>query len=113
MRIEVELGGGLELIATEKKKVHTCDVNIGGGGGGGDNDDDDDKKRTKTTTIRDFLPWVRDNVIVERHELFMKDDSVYVILIIIIVCLTHTRARTDTRITKDIMYLFVIAIVCV
>ena len=29
-------------------------------------------------TIRDVLPWVRDNVIQERHELFMKDGTVYV-----------------------------------
>ena len=27
-------------------------------------------------TIRDLLPWMRDNLLTERPELFMKDDSV-------------------------------------
>jgi Urm1 (Ubiquitin related modifier) len=27
-------------------------------------------------TIRDLLPWLRDNLLTERPELFMKDDSV-------------------------------------
>lgn len=73
MHIEVELGGGLELIATEKKKMHTCEVKRGGGGCSTHEED-----KTQTITIREFLPWVRDNIIVERHELFMKDDTVYV-----------------------------------
>ena len=60
MRIEIELGGGLELIA-KGKKMHSCEIQENADGG---------------LTIRDVLPWVRDNVIVERHELFMRDDTV-------------------------------------
>ena len=86
MKIEVELGGGLELIATEKKKMHSCEVN---GESGECGTHDEEKKKTQTMTIREFLPWVRDNIIVERHELFMKDDSVYVIMMCVCVCITH------------------------
>lgn len=60
MRLEIELGGGLELIA-KGKKMHPCEIQ--------ENDDGGLK-------IRDLLPWVRDNIIVERHELFMRDDTV-------------------------------------
>ena len=42
-------------------------------------------------TIRELLPWMRDHLLAERPELFMKDDSVCVGLQSSLACLIHSR----------------------
>ncbi|GFH08867.1 ubiquitin-related modifier 1 homolog, partial [Haematococcus lacustris] len=67
MRLNLELSGGLELLFGNKK-VHelelgqrTSDAASGSGG---------------EWTLGDLIPWVRDNLLTERPELFTKGNTV-------------------------------------
>ncbi|EZA46478.1 Ubiquitin-related modifier 1-like protein, partial [Ooceraea biroi] len=55
--LTIEFGGGAELLF-DKKKRH--DVNLPG----------------EDWTLRRLLLWIRDNLLMERPELFMQDDTV-------------------------------------
>ncbi|KAH0947246.1 hypothetical protein HN011_007069 [Eciton burchellii] len=55
--VTIEFGGGAELLF-DKKKRH--DVNLPG----------------EDWTVKQLLFWLRDNLLTERPELFMQDDTV-------------------------------------
>ncbi|KAL7203565.1 hypothetical protein ACSBR2_016776 [Camellia fascicularis] len=61
MQLTLEFGGGLELLC-DSVKIHNVNV---------DAQDGEDQ-----LTMKDLLAWVRTNLIKERPEMFMKEDSV-------------------------------------
>ncbi|KAF7063895.1 hypothetical protein CFC21_070360 [Triticum aestivum] len=63
MHLTLEFGGGLELLLEKSTKVHKVDVQPRDG---------EDK-----ATMKGLLSWVKSNLIKERPEMFMKDNSVY------------------------------------
>ncbi|EMS65686.1 Ubiquitin-related modifier 1-like protein [Triticum urartu] len=62
MHLTLEFGGGLELLLEKSTKVHKVDVQPRDG---------EDK-----ATMKGLLSWVKSNLIKERPEMFIKDDSV-------------------------------------
>ncbi|KAI8866668.1 ubiquitin related modifier 1 [Ramicandelaber brevisporus] len=61
MRLTLEFKGGMELLfGNQHKKEVTFS--------------DDDPKRPKT--IGDLLPWIKDNLLVEKPELFMSGATI-------------------------------------
>lgn len=58
MRLSIELSGGAELLFGNVKS-HQVDLS-----------------GTNVTTIRHLLVWIKNNLLKERPELFLKDDSV-------------------------------------
>ncbi|KAF7050503.1 hypothetical protein CFC21_058864 [Triticum aestivum] len=62
MHLTLEFGGGLELLLEKSTKVHKVDVQ---------HRDGEDK-----ATMKGLLSWVKSNLIKERPEMFIKDDSV-------------------------------------
>ncbi|GBG00417.1 hypothetical protein Rsub_13179 [Raphidocelis subcapitata] len=58
MKLCIEFGGGLELLFGNQKNY---DVEVPADG---------------SLTVRQLLPWARDNLLQDRPELFMKGDSV-------------------------------------
>lgn len=62
MHLTLEFGGGLELLLERSTKVHKVDVQPR---------DSEDK-----ATMKGLLSWVKSNLIKERPEMFIKDDSV-------------------------------------
>eukprot|EP01132_Coremiostelium_polycephalum_P002609 gene2609-3234_t len=58
MKIKVELGGGLELLFN-KQKNHEIELS--------------DKS---TISLRDLIFWMKDNLLTERSELFIMDNTV-------------------------------------
>ncbi|XP_071096699.1 ubiquitin-related modifier 1-like [Haliotis cracherodii] len=59
LNVTLELSGGAELLFNKIKKH---DVNL--------------PDRNKKWNMRSFLPWIRDNLLQERPELFMQGDTV-------------------------------------
>ncbi|KAF7070876.1 hypothetical protein CFC21_076316 [Triticum aestivum] len=62
MHLTLEFGGGLELLLEKSTKVHKVDVQPRDG---------EDK-----ATMKGLLSWVKSNLVKERPEMFIKDDSV-------------------------------------
>jgi len=60
MSIKLEFSGGAELLVNNQKKH---DINL-------------PNTTDKPLTLQDLLYWIRDNLIQERADLFMKDNSV-------------------------------------
>jgi ubiquitin related modifier 1 len=56
MRLQIELSGGAELLFGNQKS-HVVDV-------------------VDVTNLKQLLVWIKDNLLQERPELFLKDDSV-------------------------------------
>ncbi|KAK1274579.1 hypothetical protein QJS04_geneDACA010891 [Acorus gramineus] len=61
MKLTLEFGGGLELLC-QSIKIHEVDVGL--------------KDGEVKLMMRDLLTWIRTNLIKERPEMFMKEDSV-------------------------------------
>ncbi|KAL9995056.1 putative Beta-grasp domain superfamily protein [Helianthus debilis subsp. tardiflorus] len=61
MQLTLEFGGGLELLC-DSVKVHNVDVDL--------------PAEEKKLTMKHLLAWVRNNLIKERPEMFMKGDTV-------------------------------------
>jgi ubiquitin related modifier 1 len=59
VHITVEFGGGAELLF-DNKKTHSVTL----------------PEKDKEWLIKDLLTWIRDNLLKERPELFLQDDSV-------------------------------------
>nr|VZI22124.1 unnamed protein product [Spirometra erinaceieuropaei] len=57
MKVAVEFGGGAELLFGNKKK-HEVEI------------------PTSVRSMGQFLPWIRDNMLLERPELFMQGNSI-------------------------------------
>lgn len=62
MKICIEFGGGLELLFGNKKS-YEVDVPT-------------ENNTAEALTVRQLLPWARDNLLKDRPELFMKGDGV-------------------------------------
>lgn len=60
VHLSLHFSGGLELLFDKHKELE-ADVPVPSSG---------------KLTIRQLLPWMRDHLLTERPELFMKDDSV-------------------------------------
>ncbi|KAJ3172972.1 Ubiquitin- modifier 1 [Geranomyces variabilis] len=61
LSITLEFSGGMELLFNnEKRKQVTLPDSFAPG----------------TATLKELLPWVRDNLLTERAELFMQEDTV-------------------------------------
>ncbi|XP_037437741.1 ubiquitin-related modifier 1 homolog [Triticum dicoccoides] len=73
MHLTLEFGGGLELLLEKSTKVHKVDVQPRDG---------EDK-----ATMKGLLSWVKSNLIKERPEMFMKDNSVYGFSFSFFICL--------------------------
>ncbi|XP_066399943.1 ubiquitin-related modifier 1 homolog isoform X2 [Miscanthus floridulus] len=63
MHLTLEFGGGLELLLENSTKVHKVEVTTPKDGQG-------------KVTMKLLLSWVKDNLIKERPEMFVKGDSV-------------------------------------
>ncbi|WVZ65853.1 hypothetical protein U9M48_015152 [Paspalum notatum var. saurae] len=63
MHLTLEFGGGLELLLENSTKVHKVEVPPKEDG-------------QATVTMRGLLTWVKDSLIKERPEMFVKGDSV-------------------------------------
>lgn len=59
MHLTLEFTGGAELLVG-KQKIHSIDL----------------PDQNSSWTIRTLLPWIRDNLLRERPELFLQGDSV-------------------------------------
>ncbi|VAI09420.1 unnamed protein product [Triticum turgidum subsp. durum] len=72
MHLTLEFGGGLELLLEKSTKVHKVDVQH--------RDGEDkvllDQMPQERATMKGLLSWVKSNLIKERPEMFIKDDSV-------------------------------------
>ncbi|XP_008651184.1 ubiquitin-related modifier 1 homolog isoform X1 [Zea mays] len=63
MHLTLEFGGGLELLLENSTKVHKVEVTTPKDGQG-------------KVTMKFLLSWVKENLIKERPEMFLKADSV-------------------------------------
>ncbi|KAL7233409.1 hypothetical protein ACSBR1_017103 [Camellia fascicularis] len=90
MQLTLEFGGGLELLC-DSVKIHNVNV---------DAQDGEDQ-----LTMKDLLAWVRTNLIKERPEMFMKEDSVRPgVLVLVNDCDWELSGQLDTTLEdKDVV----------
>ncbi|CAN6481133.1 unnamed protein product [Victoria cruziana] len=85
--------GGLELLCASVKR-HDVDVNL--------------KTGEDQLTMRDLLPWVRSNVIKERPEMFMKEETVRPgILVLINDCDWELSGQLDASLSEKDEIVFI------
>ncbi|KAL6871531.1 hypothetical protein ACP4OV_014360 [Aristida adscensionis] len=95
MRLTLEFGGGLELLLENSTKVHKVDV--------GPMD-----AETKVMTMRGLLSWVKSNLIKERPEMFVKDDSVRPgVLVLVNDCDWELSGGLDTELEEKDVVVFI------
>ena len=62
--MKIKISGGAELLVGMKKK-HEIEL-----------DNSSDQNKSNTWTIKDLLAWIRTNLLKQRPELFMQDDTI-------------------------------------
>ncbi|GMP43172.1 hypothetical protein CsSME_00012638 [Camellia sinensis var. sinensis] len=93
MQLTLEFGGGLELLC-DSVKIHNVNV---------DAQDGEDQ-----LTMKDLLAWVRTNLIKERPEMFMKEDSVRPgVLVLVNDCDWELSGQLDTTLEDEDMVVFI------
>ncbi|KAJ6400480.1 RURM1 PROTEIN [Salix viminalis] len=93
MQLTLEFGGGLELLC-DSVKIH--DVNV------------IPNLEADKLTMKDLLVWVRTNVIKERPEMFMKDDSVRPgVLVLVNDCDWELSGQLDTPLEEKDVVVFI------
>ncbi|EER97191.1 hypothetical protein BDA96_02G314000 [Sorghum bicolor] len=73
MHLTLEFGGGLELLLENSTKVHKVEITTSKDGQGKVTTP---KEGQDKVTMKSLLSWVKDNLIKERPEMFVKGDSV-------------------------------------
>ncbi|XP_066399941.1 ubiquitin-related modifier 1 homolog isoform X1 [Miscanthus floridulus] len=76
MHLTLEFGGGLELLLENSTKVHKVEVTTPKDGQGKVAEVTTPKDGQGKVTMKLLLSWVKDNLIKERPEMFVKGDSV-------------------------------------
>ncbi|KAF9668890.1 hypothetical protein SADUNF_Sadunf14G0050500 [Salix dunnii] len=93
MQLTLEFGGGLELLC-DSVKIH--DVNV------------IPNNEVDKLTMKDLLVWVRTNLIKERPEMFMKDDSVRPgVLVLVNDCDWELSGQLDTPLEEKDVVVFI------
>ncbi|XP_028071160.1 ubiquitin-related modifier 1 homolog 2-like isoform X2 [Camellia sinensis] len=93
MQLTLEFGGGLELLC-DSVKIHNVNV---------DAQDGEDQ-----LTMKDLLAWLRTNLIKERPEMFMKEDSVRPgVLVLVNDCDWELSGQLDTTLEDEDMVVFI------
>ncbi|KAL3571953.1 hypothetical protein D5086_025857 [Populus alba] len=93
MQLTLEFGGGLELLC-DSVKIHNVDVSP--------------NNEVDKLTMKDLLVWVRANLIKERPEMFMKDDSVRPgVLVLVNDCDWELSGQLDTPLEEKDVVVFI------
>ncbi|XP_062156766.1 ubiquitin-related modifier 1 homolog 2-like [Alnus glutinosa] len=93
MQLTLEFGGGLELLC-DSVKVHNVDVDVQNG--------------AEKLTMKELLCWVRNNLIKERPEMFMKGDSVRPgVLVLVNDCDWELSGQLDTTLEEKDVVVFI------
>ncbi|EEF50446.1 ubiquitin-related modifier 1 homolog 2 [Ricinus communis] len=93
MQLTLEFGGGLELLC-DSVKIHNINV--------------DPKNGADKLTMKDLLAWVRNNLIKERPEMFMKGDSVRPgVLVLVNDCDWELSGQLDTTLEEKDVVVFI------
>ncbi|KAJ1664472.1 Ubiquitin- modifier 1 [Coemansia sp. RSA 1813] len=71
INLSVEFSGGMELLMKDKMRKTQIDLPVS-------------SQQQPTTTVRDLIIYIRDNVVAEKKELFSKDDTVCPGILVII-----------------------------
>ncbi|XP_071701140.1 ubiquitin-related modifier 1 homolog 1-like [Rutidosis leptorrhynchoides] len=90
MQLTLEFGGGLELLC-DSVKIHSVNVDL--------------PVEEKKLTMKHLLAWVRSNLIKERPEMFMKEDTVRPgVLVLVNDCDWELSGQLDTTLeNKDVV----------
>lgn len=94
MQLTLEFGGGLELLC-ESVKIHRVNIQP-------------TKSSEEKFTMQDLLSWVRTNLIKERPEMFMKDESVRPgVLVLVNDCDWELSGNLDTTLEDEDVVVFI------
>ncbi|KAA8520564.1 hypothetical protein F0562_014820 [Nyssa sinensis] len=92
MQLTLEFGGGLELLC-DSVKVHNVNVDQGAG---------------EKLTMKNLLAWVCTNLIKERPEMFMKEDTVRPgVLVLVNDCDWELSGQLDTTLEEKDSVVFI------
>ncbi|XVE73952.1 hypothetical protein DITRI_Ditri11bG0159500 [Diplodiscus trichospermus] len=93
MQLTLEFGGGLELLC-DSVKVHNVNVDL--------------PKGVDKLTMRNLLPWILTNLIKERPEMFMKEESVRPgVLALVNDCDWELSGQLDTTLEEKDVIVFI------
>ncbi|XP_041021141.1 ubiquitin-related modifier 1 homolog 2-like [Juglans microcarpa x Juglans regia] len=93
MQLTLEFGGGLELLC-DSVKIHNVNV--------------DPQNGAEKLIMKDLLGWVRTNLIKERPEMFMKEDSVRPgVLVLVNDCDWELSGQLDTTLEEKDVVVFI------